>query len=403
MFRSSLTASLIISGLLTLAGAAHCEEASTLSPDLKINALQVLGTHNSYAKPVDKRVLGLVAPVISKLMATMGTQMKPEQMALFKEEHPNGLDFNESLNYDHPGLKEQLDLGVRGPEIDINPDPDGGHYLDPAAYRLLREKGVKDLLPIDQTDMEKPGFKVFHITDIDVRSSCTTLKLCLRQIKDWSDAHPGHVPLYIMLEAKTQALPILPGATSAIAFTPRLFDDLDKELIDGLGRDRIITPDDVRGTYPTLNAAIRADNWPKLKDARGKVVILMLTANGPTGGEAYLEGHAGLKGRVAFLRSEPGEDHGAFLLLDNALMRYDDIKKYVQQGYLVRTRSDIETYEAKVNDKTRSIAAFNSGAQIVSTDFEKPGNAYGTDFVVKLPGGGVARCNQVVSGQCAKK
>ena len=39
----------------------------------------------------------------------------------------------------------------------------------------------------------------------------------------------------------------------------------------------------------------------------------------------------------------------------------------------------------------RADAAFASGAQIVSTDFEEPGNGYGTSYVVRLPGGGVAR------------
>ena len=47
---------------------------------------------------------------------------------------------------------------------------------------------------------------------------------------------------------------------------------------------------------------------------------------------------------------------------------------------MVRTRSDIETYEAKMNDFTRSKAAFSSGAQVISTDFFHPGNTYGTSY-----------------------
>jgi hypothetical protein len=45
-----------------------------------------------------------------------------------------------------------------------------------------------------------------------------------------------------------------------------------------IGRDRIVTPDQVRGSYPTLEAGVKAGNWPKLKDARGKFVFLLLTA-----------------------------------------------------------------------------------------------------------------------------
>jgi hypothetical protein len=96
-----------------------------------------------------------------------------------------------------------------------------------------------------------------------------------------------------------------------------------------------------------------------------------------------------------FAQSSPDSEHAAFLLLDNAIVRQEEIQRYVQQGYLVRARADIETYEAKVNDPTRADAAFSSGAQVVSTDFYQPGNAYGTDYYVQMPGGSVARCNPV--------
>jgi hypothetical protein len=35
------------------------------------------------------------------------------------------------------------------------------------------------------------------------------------------------------------------------------------------------------------------------------------TVTGDAGTRGYLEGHPSLKGRVAFLRAEPGEDHAA--------------------------------------------------------------------------------------------
>lgn len=81
--------------------------------------------------------------------------------------------------------------------------------------------------------------------------------------------------------------------------------------------------------------------------------------------------------------------------MDNAIVRQREIQQLVKQGFLVRARTDIETYEAKVNDLTRAKAAFSSGAQIISTDFFREGNGYGTSYVVKLPGGGEARSNPV--------
>ncbi|MFM9726241.1 Ca2+-dependent phosphoinositide-specific phospholipase C, partial [Streptomyces scabiei] len=56
---------------------------------------------------------------------------------------------------------------------------------------------------------------------------------------------------------------------------------------------------------------------------------------------------------------------------------------------------DIETYEAKVNDMSRAKAAFKSGAQVISTDFYKPGNPYGTSYKVTLPEGVDYLCNPV--------
>ncbi len=49
---------------------------------------------------------------------------------------------------------------------------------------------------------------------------------------------------------------------------------------------------------------------------------------------------------------------------------------------------------------TRANTAFASGAQVVSTDFEHTGNAYGTPYVITLPGKGIARCNPVLKAGC---
>ncbi|MBS0254645.1 MAG: hypothetical protein JSS36_05405 [Proteobacteria bacterium] len=386
-----------LAGLCAVAAGAlaQAEEAPGLDPALRINQLQVLGTHNSYAAGMDPRLTALFADKAAVLFAHLEDKLPPADRALFREEHPNPVAVADMLRYAHPPLAEQLDLGARSLEIDVNPDPAGGQFSDPVGYRLLRQQGATGLLPFDRTGLDQPGFKVLHIADVDFRSQCPTLRQCLRQIRGWSDAHPRHVPLFVLIEAKVQDVPILPGATHTVPFTPALFDALDRELEEGMGRDRIITPDDVRGPYATLNQAVLAGNWPTLAQARGKVLFLMLTATGPGGIADYLVGHAGLKGRMAFLSSQPGQDYGAFVLMDNVRARAEEIRRYVAAGYLVRTRADIETYEAKVNDPSRAQAAFASGAQVVSTDFERPGNAYGTSYMVTLPGGQAARLNPV--------
>lgn len=392
MFRHTIRALLTVAtaAIATAAVAQAKPEASDIPDSTPINRLQVLGTHNSYSEGVDPRVTALLERGLPSLQAML-SKMPPDKLAEFRLAHPNPVSFSEMLKYRHPSLGEQLDLGVRGLEIDVNADPDGGAYADPAAYRILKAQGVTDLLPFDPAPLRAPGIKVLHMPDIDFRSSCPTFRLCLQQIRAWSDAHPRHVPIFVMIEAKVQALSLLPGSAKVPPITAATYDEIDRTISEVIGRRNVITPDDVRGRYPTLEKAVLAGKWPTLGQARGKVIFQLITATGKDGAVAYLDGHEGLKGRMAFLDSQPGEPYAAFILDDNALVRGAQIRDAVRRGYIVRSRADIETYEAKTNDRTRADATFASGAQIVSTDFEKAGNAYGTPYVVTLPGGKAAR------------
>ncbi|NOW48693.1 hypothetical protein FHW96_004883 [Novosphingobium sp. SG751A] len=365
--------------------------------DLRINQIQILGTHNSYSQGVDPQIMAMADAIIGPRMSQMAAQMPPAARAQYKEYHPNEVSMTEALNYRYGTLSDQLDAGMRSLELDLNRDPQGGRFLHPAAYEAARAKGIPEnkLLPHDKTGLEQPGLKVMHIVDFDVRSSCNLFTVCLGELRRWSDAHPDHEPIFILLEAKSNPVPIFPGSKPPLPFTAAAFDEMDADLFKVIGRDRIVTPDMVRGAYPTLEAGAKAGNWPKLKDARGKFVFLLLTALDTHGLSGYVGGHPNLEGRAAFLESQPGQSYGAFLLMDNATMRAREIPDLVRQGYLVRARADIETWEAKTNDPSRAHQTFASGAQIVSTDFYKPGNAYGTGYVVTLPGGGAMRCNPV--------
>lgn len=394
-------------GLIKIICGLLCTSALAQVPSgpgpLKLNEIQVLGTHNSYAQPIDPEILRFAGPRIDAALGEYLGRMTPAQLAKFREEHPaQHLSFAEGMAYDHPPLKAQLDAGLRSLEIDVHADPVGGLYADPAGYRHLRAQGINNLAPHDKTDLDKPGFKVLHIADLDVRSHCPTLRICLRQLREWSVENPRHSPVFILLEIKSSAIKIFPGSVEVAQFDTSTYDALDTELVQGLGRDRIITPDDVRGRFSRLESAVLAGNWPSYESSRGKFVFLMLTALNRAATIPYLENRPNLEGRVAFLRAEVGQAHSAFLLLDNALVRGDEIRQRVQEGYLVRTRSDIETAEARSNDFRRARAAFESGAQIISTDFFLPSNPFGTGYRVQLPGGQEVRCNPVNShGRCS--
>lgn len=356
--------------------------------NIKINEIQVLGTHNSYAQPVDPNVLTFAAPILNKLIEQYSEKMSEEQKAKMQEYHPNKMNFFEGLNYDHPNFREQLNANLRSLEIDVYHDPEGGRFSNPATYEILKQKGITNLAFHNKTGLDKPGFKVLHMADIDFRSHYPTFKDALTELKSWSDSHPDHSPVFIMIEAKDSGFPIFPNSTKVLPFDKAAYDALDKEIAIYLGINKIITPKQVQGKYKTLKEAVLHKNWPSLKDSKGKFIFLLLPGAAGTNStkeSPYLINNS-LKDRLMFMQGERQDSFAAFLLLDNAIIRHDDIKKAVKEGYLVRTRSDIETYEAKINDKTRANAAFSSGAQIISTDFYKPGNAYHTDYYVTLPG-----------------
>jgi hypothetical protein len=68
----------------------------------------------------------------------------------------------------------------------------------------------------------------------------------------------------------------------------------------------------------------------------------------------------------------------------------------VKQGYLIRTRSDSDTKQARANDTSRRDEVLSSGAQMISTDYPASEPA-STGYKVELPGNAIARCNPVLN------
>ena len=100
-----------------------------------------------------------------------------------------------------PPLTEQLELGLRSFELDLFEDPDGGRYGAPKAQALL------GLEPIDPV-MQEPGFKVFHIQEVDYRSHVPHLRArASPSSRRGRQDHPDHLPIVIHLEAKDGAIP----------------------------------------------------------------------------------------------------------------------------------------------------------------------------------------------------
>jgi hypothetical protein len=104
-----------------------------------------------------------------------------------------------------------------------------------------------------------------------------------------------------------------------------------------------------------------------------------------------------------FVNARPGQPEAAFVILNDPVQQQDSIRKLVRSGYLVRTRADEGTLEARKGDFRRLEAALASGAQFISTDYYLPDQRFNTRYRVQLPDGEVARCNPVLRpGGCGK-
>ncbi|MFL6446857.1 MAG: phosphatidylinositol-specific phospholipase C1-like protein [Bryobacteraceae bacterium] len=326
--------------------------------DARMNQIRVLGSHNSYKQRID-------APLVDLLRERIGKKV-------------NGLE------YSHIPIEAQLDRGLRGLEIDVVYDPQGGLYAHPKGLALEKEKGLETPAYDPQGLMGKPGFKVIHVPDLDFRANVYTFQQELVILKKWSDAHPHHLPISITMNAKDDGIK-QPGYVQPLPFDRAAFDTWDAEILKGLGRGKLITPDDVRGSHPTLEAAVLAQDWPKLEWSRGKF-LFVLDEKGKKM-KTYIEGHPSLKGRVMFVNEEEGKPEAAVRIVNEPRQDWAYIQYLVRSGYLVRTRADADTVEARKGDYSRWKAALISGAQIISTDYYDPDPALNTGYHVQLPGG----------------
>src|SRR5947209_597564 len=170
---------LVLLGRLFLCGIASGSQA-VADDEVRLNQIQVIGSHNSYHMEP--------SPAVRSLIATAG------------ERQAQGLD------YSHPPLAQQFSgRGVRQIELDLFYDPEGGHYAQPAARGILRGL-FRDPGPDHDPEglLRRPGMKVLHVPDVDYRTTALTLVDALRQVRAWSQAHRRHVPIMILLELKSE-------------------------------------------------------------------------------------------------------------------------------------------------------------------------------------------------------
>lgn len=279
-----------------------CEEAPSNNPaadagaddgviDLRLDQIQIKGTHNSYHIAPDMPVL-------------------------------------DDFDYTHAPLTAQLNAGIRQFEFDIHPE-------------------AEDLA-------------VYHLPGIDEVSHCPTLVDCLAEIERWSADNPGHHALLIFIEPKF--------------IHRRHTARIDSVVASAWPRERMVTPDDVRGKHADLRTALLAAGWPTVEDTRGKALFFLFDDGVPR--DHYVDADPSLAGRLLFPRvgsDELDAPYAAFAMrdeVDDAL--FEDM---IARRILVRTRAD---------DAENRARAIEVGAHILSFDFPE-----------RWPGG--SRCNPVTA------
>jgi Phosphoinositide phospholipase C, Ca2+-dependent len=288
--------------------------------ELRLNHLQVKGTHNSY--------------------------------------HVAQPDAIKALAYTHAPLDVQFQTeGVRQIELDIN-----FNYL-------------------------KKVFEVYHIAIADEGTTCRLFTDCLKTVKAWSDKNPAHHTLFIHIEPKDS-----PSQADAESF----FKSLEAEVLSVFPRDRVVTPDDVKGSAASLREALigpSAKGWPTLGEGRGKV--LFYVDNASDFRAYYTHGMKDLAGRLLFVDSDSTLPFAAVVIANDPMADAQKIADSSKAGLIVRTRADADNVEPFAGDTTHREEALKSGAHFVSTDYPEP--VMGVNYVVQLPGGTPSRCNPLTA------
>ena len=267
------------------------------------------------------------------------------------------LVIHESHAYDQPTLTEQLSLhGIRQFELDVHLAKDG-------------------------------TFEVFHLQKIDARTSCATLKDCLSECLEWSIKHPRHLPLLFWLELKDDN----DWEGSPYVSMSGRHAELERLVLEAWPRERMFSPDELRGEHDSLPVAIQTDGWPTISALRGRAMFALLERREHR--SEYLRGSEKLAGRPFFVASgDPSDASAAIYKIDNALRDGALIRRLVAAGFLVGSNCD-KTGASEEQNAARLAATLAAGSHFLSSDFPVLSTSkYSLDL-----GAGLARCNPITA------
>ena len=248
----------------------------------------------------------------------------------------------------------------------------------------LGEQGVRQLELDLYFDRAEGRWQVFHLPLVDDRTTCAYFLECLAVIRRWSDAHPGHHPVFVQIEPK----PFYDEDTLDM-----LMAAMEEEILLVFPRELLITPDLVRGDAPNLREAVATRGWPTLGEVRGRVLFFL-----DCGREwcvHYANHGEGLMGKLLFANGELDDPWAAVVLRNDG---GDAARQAVAAGRLVRTRAAgiVDALSLSTGElEAQRDAALATGAQMISSDVPAP--RPDTGFFFEVPGGTPSRCNPVTA------
>lgn len=298
------------------------------SDGVKFNEIAFIGTHNSYQKEcVSAR---------QKLFDSVST-------VTF------GLVKSEKARFSSDYLTDQLNLGIRSIELDVETIVNGDNI----------------------------SFVCSHSPNFDTTSHCYNFELALEELKLWSDANPNHLPITVIIEPKKVFIP----EKNMRYFTCKYANRLG-ELADEVLGNTLLTPGDMLRDYSSFGEMRAADDWLTLGETKGKIMLLLHETSIT---EDYIKQDSSIKSQAMFpmLRyDDANRDCASFLIINKASDIKEQADEVLEKKLIIRTRSD--NYGSFTQEDSQTVLA--SGAQIVSTDYPPKADMTDVERIVTFSG-----------------
>ncbi len=278
---------------------------------VRINEIAVLGTHNSY-----------------QLLATPSKRVLEKVRSILSFGKKGG-----KRNFEMDTFTQQLEMGVRNLEIDIETVDDG----------------------------ENVSFIVTHNPITDNASSAYDFAKGLEEIALWSDNNPEHMPLYLLIEPKGE----VDSVNNMKNFSLGYALELDSVIRQVLG-DRLLTPEKVKGGFESFEEMRKADAWPLIEDAAGKIIVLLHPCDVT---QEYINTDLSVSSQAMFpmLRFEDIDKSYASFILDNEPENAAANNSITVDEKKLMVRSRADNYPSFTDEKYAF--ADICGSHIITTDY----------------------------------